>query len=166
MTRSAIFSPDCIYRYVLERTWQIELGRDRGRCLFVMLNPSTADALKDDPTIRRCIGFARDWGFSSLAVVNLFAYRTKLPQDLAPLEAAKAIGPGNDEWIDEQTAKADLIVAGWGVNGEQHGRDAAVMEILARRGSVYALGLTKRGHPMHPLYIPSDRQPVVYGGRP
>lgn len=168
MTGRAVLSPDGVHRYQLERYWQPELTGDKGRCLFVMLNPSTADALEDDPTIRRCIGYAKAWGYTELAVANLFALRSVVPAKLYDITVADPVGPDNDHWIAEEAARADLIVCAWGSHGRLADRDRSVMDILRGRGRIapYALGLTKDGQPRHPLYLRADAVPFVYDGRP
>ncbi len=140
---------DCrCYRYALGRRWA-----DGPAVLFVMLNPSTADASRDDPTIRRCIGFARAWGFGSLLVGNLFAYRATAPDEMRA--AADPIGPDNDEWLSRLIGRSGLVVAAWGAHGGHLGRDRAVRAL--RREWVH-LGLTKGGHPRHPLYVPANQE--------
>jgi hypothetical protein len=146
MKSDAIISPCGLYRYSLRRCWD----ETRTGVAFCMLNPSTADALKDDPTIRRCIGFAKRWGFGSLEVVNLFAYRATSPADLWPL--ADPIGPENDAHIKNAVGRASLIVAAWGIHGTHRRRGE---DVAARWQEAKCLGVTKDGHPRHPLYIPS-----------
>lgn len=150
---------DCgAYRYALGR----KLEGGEGRVVFVMLNPSTADGEQDDPTIRRCIGFAKAWGFGELVVCNLFAFRATRPADLR--KAADAIGPDNDVALAHWTQRARLVVCAWGVHGEHLGRDAAVLAALRARSDVHALGFTSAGHPRHPLYMPADARPVAWPG--
>jgi hypothetical protein len=139
---------DCgLYRYVLWRKWG-----DGPTCLFVMLNPSVADATQDDPTIRRCVGFAKREGCGKLAVVNLFAYRATKPADM--LAAADPVGPDNDRHLAEEAATAKVIIAAWGDHGTHRGRDRQVMKLLAGR-EVWCLRRTKGGQPGHPLYVPA-----------
>lgn len=154
MHRGAKFDPTGRYRYSLSRTWDSALPR----VAFVMLNPSTADGRADDPTIRRCIGFARRWGYGSLVVVNLFAYRTPSPAALA--RALSPVGPDNDRHLRAARSRSAAMVAAWGVHGALLGRDQAVMALLARgRKPLLCLGTTRDGHPRHPLYLPADVQP-------
>jgi hypothetical protein len=141
---SAVFSKCGRYRYVLRRTWN-ESGPT---VLIIGLNPSTADAECDDPTIRRCIGFARDWGYGSLLVGNLFAYRATHPRVLKSV--ADPIGPRNDSWLRNLVRQADFVVAAWGIHGSLHSRD---MQVLAAVSDVHCLGVTKAGYPRHPLYL-------------
>src|SRR5580765_5070589 len=110
MIGGATISPDGKYRYLLSREYEDGMF---GTVLFVMLNPSTADATKDDATIRRCVGFTKRWGYSTLEVVNLFAFRATHPRDL--WKADDPVGPDNDVTISDAVRRAQLIVAAWGV---------------------------------------------------
>ena len=147
MKRSARFSRCKRYRYALTRTW------DAGRptMLFIGLNPSTADAHRDDPTIRRCIRFAQDHDYGRLIVANLFALRTPKPADLRTKR--KPVGRQNNRWLLRLAAESDVCVAAWGDNGKHRGRDAKVIALL---GELQCLGLTKAGAPRHPLYTRAD----------
>lgn len=149
MQRSAIFSDDGVYRYRLDRTW----GGSGRRAVFVLLNPSTADSHVDDPTLRRCIGFASQSDCTSLTVVNLFAFRATRPVDL--WKAHNPVGPMNDHHIREAVFDADLIIAGWGHHAARApDRVGEVLELLG--SSVHAFAQTKLGHPRHPLYLRSE----------
>ena len=121
-----------------------------------MLNPSTADAANDDPTIRRCIGFARQWGCGHLIVLNLFAYRATDPATLKG--AVDPVGPENEKWFGQvlnRRERGGPVVYGWGVHGEYMGQDRVVRGWLEALGvRPLALGMTKDGHPRHPLYVP------------
>lgn len=145
---SAVLSPCGRYRYSLTRTF----FTGRGRVLFVMLNPSTADAETDDPTIRRCIGFARKWGFQRLDVANLFAWRATDPQELR--RAIDPVGPENDRRLMMLSSCADAVIAAWGAQGSYRNRATEVLGLL--EGTVEHLGLTRQGHPKHPLYLRAD----------
>ena len=138
------------YRYLLERSWG-----SAQTVVVIGLNPSTADAYVDDPTVRRCIGFARDWGYDRLLMVNLFAYRSTQPSAL--LDVADPIGPSNDRILQEAIAEADCVVAAWGAKGGLLKRDQIVLAML---GDVHCIGLTASGMPRHPLYMPATSQPV------
>lgn len=144
------------YRYLLWRRWD----KDKPRALFIMLNPSTADAEIDDPTIRRCISFARSWGMGGIRVVNLYAFRATKPADL--WKAADPIGEGNLSWIDRSIDTHGVAVAAWGA----HARDKEVREVRELFYDLgiplYALKLTKDGKPGHPLYIAGDTPLTVY----
>lgn len=155
MRSSAEFSACRTYRYSLTRSWQT----DRSSVLFIGLNPSTADETVDDPTVRRCVGFARRWGFGEVTLANLFAFRSTDPAVLA--ELSDPIGPGNDDWITKLCQVADLIIVAWGARGSLHERDRAV---LTRIPEAYCLGTTKNGAPRHPLYLAADTHPEPYSG--
>lgn len=142
----AILSTDEVYRYTLLRRWLF----GKGRCLFIMLNPSTADAINDDPTIKRCISFAKQWEFREMMVTNIFALRATYPKDLKAHESP--IGPENDRYLVEAVRKADRIVAAWGVHGSFMGRSVQVLEMLKGK-DVRCLGTTKDGQPRHPLMV-------------
>lgn len=145
MRRFAIYSPCKRYRYVLRRVWDGGLPT----VLFVALNPSTADHVTDDATVRRCIGFARDWGFGGLVIANLFALRSTDPSALA--RAADPIGPENDRWLALLSRRVRMTVAAWGVAGSLRRR---AEEVLPKLVNVHHLGLTRDGQPRHPLYLP------------
>lgn len=152
---SAVLSPCARYRYLLRRQLR-PVGTEV--CLFVMVNPSTADAAVDDPTIRRCAGFARAWGFDWLHVVNLFAWRATDPRALRA--AHDPVGPENDAYLQAEVAQADMVVCAWGRHGDYLGRRQAVREALARR-QVHVLGQNADGSPKHPLYMPAASRPTV-----
>ena len=143
----AVFDPSKRYRYGLWRRWA-ECGPV---VAFVMLNPSTADARCDDPTIRRCGGFARAWGFAAMAVVNLFGLRATDPVRLR--RAHDPVGRDNDRHILAAAARSDALVLAWGNGGGLGGRDRAVRALLTGHQSD-CLGLTRAGQPRHPLYLP------------
>lgn len=159
---SASMSACGVYRYQLRREWGASLrGLDQPRvCLFVMLNPSTADAIVLDPTVRRCIAFADALGCTTLLVGNLFALRST---DSKALYAhAEPVGhPENDIALHDMAREADLIIAAWGAHGALHGRGERVLDDLASLRTVHALATTKDGHPGHPLYLPKTARPVV-----
>lgn len=141
----------------------------RAGLVFVMLNPSTADAMDDDPTVRRCAGFGRQWGYREMTVVNLFALRATKPRDLRRYGSEAAIGERNDEvlrWV-RRHPRTSVVVAAWGNHGMYLNRAAAVMAIIA---PAMTLGVTKQGCPKHPLYLPRSTKAVAYepsaiGGR-
>ncbi|MEJ6402453.1 DUF1643 domain-containing protein [Yoonia sp. 2307UL14-13] len=150
---SAVYSECEMYRYALTREW----GAGK-RLVFIMLNPSKATELANDPTIERCQRRAVALGFGAFRVVNLFAWRATDPRDLRA--AAEPIGVANDPTIQEAVAWADQVIAAWGVHGDLLGRGEAVKAKLD--GPIYTLGLTKHGHPRHPLYLRYDQQPVLW----
>ena len=150
MKTGATFSMCRTYRYSLWRTWD----ESRPYALFIGLNPSTADESKDDPTIRRCIGFARSWGFGGLCVVNLFAYRATEPKDM--MKAEDPIGPENDRWIKRLSADAGVIVAAWGNSGSFLGSSRTITQKIP---NLTCFKLNKSGEPAHPLYQPATATP-------
>lgn len=155
LTRSDATISDCeMYRYSLSRLWG-----DGGMMLFVMLNPSTADASTDDPTIRRCTGFAKREKMGSLCVVNLFAFRSKDPETLA--KAVDPTGPHNWRHVIAGMDDAETIVCAWGAHpiGKLN---AYTLNQLAGAKRMVCLGKTKDGHPRHPLYLPSNQQFEAY----
>ncbi len=155
MTKGAVLSSCGQYRYGLTRTF----FTGTGTVLFIMLNPSTADAEMDDPTIRRCIGFARRWGFQELKVGNLFALRATDPRELK--RVSDPIGPENDRYLMHMSGSADAVIAAWGAHGIYRNRSQHVLGLL--EGTVECLGLTKQGYPRHPLYLRADaaREPIA-----
>lgn len=155
---SAILSPCGKYRYTLER----EVSPfSTTACLFVMLNPSTADAEADDPTIRRCMNYALDWGHGTLLVGNLFAFRTPYPRELA-IEA-DPVGPDNGVHLQTLLRRADMVVCGWGSNVPKSYASVvdglfAIAEGLSR--PLHHLRLNADGSPNHPLYLRNGLQPI------
>jgi hypothetical protein len=143
--RSASFSRCKEYRYQLKRRWE----QGTGRCVFIGLNPSTANASEDDPTIRRCMGFAQDWGFSELMMVNLFAYRTPHPTILKL--ALDPVGRSNGRVLRRACLSADLIIAAWGIHGVYLKRADKARSLLQDL-PVYCFGRAGNGQPLHPLY--------------
>lgn len=142
------------YRYWLTRVW--ETGKPA--CLFIGLNPSTADASQDDPTIRRCVRFAADWGYGTLHMGNLFAFRATDPKELQ--KADEPIGVHNNMWLDTLANQAGIIIAAWGNNGAMNGRAWDVRECLQNKGHrLHHLGLTSYSQPKHPLYLKATTQP-------
>jgi hypothetical protein len=156
---TAKFSACGLYRYHLTRDW----GDVTNRCLFVMLNPSTADADNPDPTITRCIRFAHGWGFGALDVCNLFAFRSTKPRGL--LTVADPIGPENDATIARVARKANRIIAAWGANVTALKLDVRAQDVLAllaaiaKPNDVHALEWTKDDEPCHPLMLPKTSEP-------
>jgi hypothetical protein len=155
---AAVFSEDRAYRYRLTRTW----GSSGTHVTWIMLNPSTASAMEDDPTIRRCTSFTKAWGFDGLIVVNLFALRATDPRGLA-LPGRDPVGPGNDRFIREAIHPWSAVVAAWGAHGHLRNRGSQVTRSLAAEGiELGCLGMTKGGQPRHPLYVRGDTQLVAY----
>jgi hypothetical protein len=146
------------YRYALWRRWD----GGEGTCLFVMLNPSTGDAFGDDPTLRRCIGFARGWGFGELAVGNLYGARSADPAVLAGL--ADPVGPENEAWLARLLKEADVVVAAWGAMAPERRVREVVGQIEGAGARMRCLGLTGKGCPRHPLYVKGGTVLVGFGG--
>lgn len=156
---TSTFSADRQYRYRLSRIF----AERPGRVCFLMLNPSTADAAITDPTVERCLRFARSWGAGAVEVVNLFALRSTDPQAL--YQHPDPVGPDNDDTIAAAVTCATTVVAAWGVHGALHGRGEVVAAALRAAGvRLMALGETKDGHPRHPLYLAGDSALVEWGG--
>jgi len=161
MKGRAHLSPCGTYRYQLHRDeLRPALMPPPKRVTFVMLNPSTADAEEDDPTIRRCIGFALREGGSSLTVVNLYALRATDPNEL--LRHPAPIGPDNDAAILDGCRGAELVILAWGAHRAARSRAPRMLGLLAELradgglGLVCTLGLTKLRAPRHPLYLAAD----------
>ena len=145
-----------IFRYWLRRGWNQELPQ----CTFIGLNPSTADAASDDPTLRRCVGFAKNWGFGSLLLVNLFAMRATYPEMLR--QATDPIGPRNYLWLRRAVDESSLVIAAWGNGGnllQQQSR------LIPKLGNLYCLGTTALGMPRHPLYCKRTCVPKPFKSR-
>lgn len=156
-TSTATFSPCRTYRYTLTRVWN---KRAPVAC-WILLNPSTADERQLDPTLRRCVGFSRAWGFGSMVVVNLFAFRSPYPSKV--YAANDPVGPKNDLYILRMTKKADKVIVGWGVHGKLLDRQERVRALLQRHGiESWCLGLTKASHPKHPLYVSAATELMNY----
>ncbi len=143
------------YRYSLTRPWD-ETGPVGGwRIAWVMLNPSTADATLDDPTIRRCIAFSQAWGFRSLIVVNLFALRATDPREIR--KHPDPVGRFNNHHIVEAMENSNKTVCAWGAGGDYMDRPDEIRHLIPMN-QLFHLGLTKDGHPKHPLYLPSNTE--------
>ena len=135
-------------------------------CVFIMLNPSTADGDEDDPTIRRCVGYAKAWGYDRMEVVNLFAYRATDPKQLLALNHDdEPWGIDNRRHIERAIGDAGMIVCAWGAHGAHLGQDQIVLgwiESSYAKAEPHALKLTKHGHPAHPLYLPANLKPFPW----
>lgn len=156
MYRSAEFSPCKLYRYTLTRIWD----DSKPACAFLLLNPSTADEIQDDPTIRRCIGFAKSWGFGALVILNLFAWRSTNPDVLGMID--DPVGVDNMAWILYATKDVPLILCGWGTKAVRN-QDKEVLALLRAHGrKLSALQVNQDGTPSHPLYLRSDLVPEIF----
>lgn len=153
MEKSAIISKDGRYRYELRRIWQSKTGL----VCWVMLNPSTANANFDDPTIRRCMGYTAQWGYGGIVVTNLFALRSKDPKEL--YKSDDPIGPENYHYIFQASWGAALTVAAWGIKGRYLKQDE---KVLAQLTDVHYLTLTKDKQPGHPLFLKGNLRPIKW----
>ena len=157
MKRSAVFSADRRYRYELWRVW----GDERNFVNFICLNPSTADEQTDDQTIRKCIKFAKSWGYEALCVTNLFAWRSTdrrvLRTEIDP------IGRENDFVIERIAAEAAIVIAAWSQDGNLHDRSLWVRRLIKRPIHILKMG---KKEPQHPLYLPDATQPVEWNELP
>lgn len=151
----AIFSPCRKYRYTLWRRWGDDW--ETNFCMFIGLNPSTADEINDDPTVRRCINFSKAWGYSALLMTNIFAYRATDPRDMKAID--EPIGPENDRYLIEHAAKASIVVAAWGNHGAYRDRHNLIKAMIP---NLHCLKTSKLGMPAHPLYLPKDLNPIQY----
>lgn len=151
--RSAAFSPCRKYRYALHVIWDSSLLI----CNFIGLNPSTADEFKDDPTIRRCKGYCRSWGYGGLIMTNLFAFRATDPK--AMMQAEDPVGPENDGYLATIAVASFLRIAAWGNLGSFKGRGAHMATVLPE---LMCLGVSKEGYPKHPLYLRADLKPIPF----
>jgi len=153
----ALYSDCEKYRYELTRVWETN-GR---KALFVMLNPSTATEIQNDPTVERCERRARALEFGAFRVCNIFAYRATDPRDMR--EQDDPVGPENDVAILRACDWADQIVCAWGTHGEHLARGPEMEQILrAQPKKLFHLGLSQKGHPKHPLYIAYAVKPMVW----
>ncbi|MFT8896312.1 MAG: DUF1643 domain-containing protein [Acetobacter sp.] len=162
MERTAIISPCGLYRYNLGRKWS-----DGPSMTFVMINPSIADASIDDPTIRRCIGFAKREGCGAIDVVNLCAFRATDPEDM--LLADDPIGPENEDYVMMALQNSVMTIAAWGANAgeviKNYPKVLDVVDLVQTARKVFSLGsLTKSGFPRHPLYASGDAPLIPFSG--
>lgn len=153
MDKSAILSADRKYRYVLTRI----LDETKPTVVFIGLNPSTADEEVDDKTIRKCIGYAKRWGYGKLIMVNLFAFRSTDPSMLKRVE--DPVGLDNDSYIQKCVSESNLVIACWGNHGKLLNRDKVLMDSLP---NLVCLKRNKNGTPHHPLYLSKDITPMPY----
>jgi hypothetical protein len=155
----AVFDVTRKYRYLLWRTWCL----NSPMICFIMLNPSTADAFKTDPTIARCISFAKRWEFGSIHIVNLFAYRATQPDKLAATR--RPVGTLNDEFVAESVRSSAKVMLAWGNHGQLRNRCTDVLDLLGYDSRLHHLGLTQQGHPRHPLYVRGDVEAILFDRR-
>lgn len=155
MKKHATISDCGKYRYWLERRWE----EHKDYLNFIMLNPSTADAEVDDPTIRKCIGFAKKWGYGGIHVTNLFAFRATDPSELERCECP--IGPNNGSYLEAGILSAPVTICAWGAN-KMAAKLAPKIAGLLKNGRAMALRRNKDGSPAHPLYVPYSVTPVDF----
>jgi hypothetical protein len=164
--KSATLSPCRQYRYELWRDWSddaLELEEREGNnsakfCMFIGLNPSTADETKDDPTIRKCIGFAKLWGYGALCMTNVFALRETDPKAMMKVESP--VGENNQHHLLKNASHAGLVIAAWGKDGKHRNQDLTTAQWLSGIGvDLYCLRRNGDGSPGHPLYIPYTAKP-------
>ena len=163
-----VFSEDRQYRYELWREWDNsplftpnQIKRQFEYPLFIGLNPSTADEVKDDATVRKCIGFAKRWLYGGLCIMNLFAFRTRHPKVM--MGEKDPVGEENLERLVQAAQSAGIVIAAWGANGGFLGQDRIAFQFLSNAGlQVHCLRKTKHGHPELPLYVPYDVEPVPF----
>ena len=151
MKTDAVLSNCRKYRFALWRIWD----ESKPYAMIIGLNPSTADEKEDDPTITRCIGFARSWGYGGLCMANLFAFRATEPADM--FAASDPIGPGNDEWLIKLADGAGVVVAAWGNDGAYLGRSNEVTLLIS---DLHCLKINMTGEPAHPLYLKGSLRPI------
>lgn len=158
LERDAVISECGRYRYLLRRVWD----HAKPRALFIMLNPSTADAEVDDATIRSCIRLSKGWSYGSFEVINLFGLRATDPAELA--QADDPIGPRNADVGDAAINRCDVAICAWGAHpmAERRAHDMTVW-VKGWKPSAYCLGTTKSGAPKHPLYIKSGTPLTSFG---
>ena len=149
----ADFSQDGKYRYTLWRIWDLS----KPLVLFILLNPSTADEVKLDPTLTRCRNFTEKWGYGGMLVGNIFALRSTDPKAL--YRARDPVGPHNDCKLRELMGQASFTVVGWGTHGSLLSRGSTVLKMIPEP---YAFGMNRDGSPKHPLYLRGDMVPVPY----
>jgi hypothetical protein len=157
LSSGAIFSVCDRYRYSLWRDWTDLLTTTRQTVVFIGLNPSTADERDEDPTIRRCIDYAKRWSATRLVMLNLFAYRATAPHEM--MEQQDPVGAHNDMAIQAACQGASHIIAAWGVHGRHRGRDSMVHSMIQ---GMQCLRTTKDGMPGHPLYLPAGLNPQPF----
>lgn len=154
MKTDAKFSKCRKYRYALWRTWD----DTKPLVMIIGLNPSTADETENDPTITRCINFAKSWGYGGVCMANLFAFRATEPNDMKA--SPEPVGLDNDAWLVKLSKEADIVVAAWGNHGSFLKRSNIVKDALS---SLYFIKMNKSGEPAHPLYLKSNLKPLPWG---
>lgn len=147
----AVLSECRKYRFALWRIWD----ESKPYAMIIGLNLSTADETEDDPTVKRCIEFARSWGYGGLCMANLFAFRATMPTDM--FTASDPIGVENDKWLIKLAKSAGVVVAAWGNNGTYLSRSKEVIQLIP---DLHCLKMNKTGEPAHPLYLKATLRPT------
>ena len=153
MIKGAELSDCRRYRYALWRIWD----ETKPTVMFIGLNPSTADETQDDPTLTRCINFAKAWGYGGVYTANLFAYRATDPKQL--LKRKRVIGKQNDHWLQQLSERCELVIAAWGNDGKYQNRAQQVKQQIQ---PLHYLKMNKSGEPAHPLYLKADLTPMPF----
>lgn len=151
--QGAVFSPDNRYRYTLWRVWDKSIEQ----VLFIGLNPSIANADHDDPTVRRCIGFAKTWGYGGMWIANIFAFISSSPRYIQ--QVADPVGPDNEVWIKLLVNSFSLVIACWGNRGNDPHRNQFIASL---NRPLHCLAMTSSGNPAHPLYLPATATPIDF----
>ena len=160
---NAVFSDNREHRFLLQR----RLRPGKKTCVFICLNPSTADEKFDDATIRRCKRYVYDWGYDKLIMGNLYSYRATDPKDLIQYGDDDVSGLDNIHWLlyllEVGNKPGNIVVVGWGNNGDVFGKASHLKQDIKHRGyKVHCLGITKKGEPMHPSRLNKDLTPFEY----
>lgn len=155
----ALFSPCEKYRYALWRRWHEQFVPPQ-MVAFVGLNPSTATESDDDPTVTRCIRFAKAWGFDGMYMLNLFAYRATKPKDMKAQE--EPVGEGNDLALADCASLCQTVVCAWGTHGKYLKRSKGVLDEGLLGPRLHAMGLNADGSPAHPLFLKKDLKPRLW----
>ena len=153
MIKDTIFSPCREYRYTLYREWS---PGDR-IVQFIGLNPSTADEINNDPTVTRCINYAKRWGYDAMYMTNIFAYRATDPRVMKA--HPEPVGSENDHYLSLVAREVDIVIAAWGTHGAYLNRGDQVKQLIR---DLHCLKITNGGHPSHPLYLPARLVPIGY----
>lgn len=156
---TAIFSPCEQYRYILTRRFDADNPKV---CNFIMLNPSTADEKKNDPTVARCCKYAQRWGYGALIVTNIFAFRATDPKEMRAQKSP--IGLLNQPYILKAAVESDFVVCAWGTHGSYLSQGSLVVNGILKGLELHCLEITKHGYPKHPLYCKADLEPIRYEG--
>lgn len=153
INNECVFSPDRKYRYTLWRVWE----PNKQYCMFIGLNPSKADEIVNDNTVRRCINYSKDWGYGALCMTNIFAWR-ETKAELMLLEK-EPIGKENNKYLLECAKNAGIVIAAWGNHGKHLNRGNYVKSMIP---NLHCLKISNEGNPWHPLYLKKDLKPIKY----